>query len=83
MLYHTKQTEIMNKFIKLPSGIVINSEKIEYFLGVNTVKEPRAKKPSCFTFSIQFIQRNDPITLSYATKEEATADYDALSSICN
>ena len=23
----------MNKFIKLPSGIVINSEKIEYFLG--------------------------------------------------
>lgn len=73
----------MNKFVKLPSGIVINSENVEYFLGVNAVKEPRAKKPSCFTFSIQFVQRSEPITLSYSTREEAAEDYQALCRICN
>ncbi len=73
----------MNKFMKLPSGIVINTEKIEYFLGVSAYREYRKKKPSCYTLSIQFLQRNEPITLSYQTKEEATKDHDALCKICD
>lgn len=73
----------MSRFIKLPSGVVINAENIEYFFGVSVVKEPHAKKPTCFTFSIQFINRNEPITLSYRTKEEATEDYNVLCRICN
>ena len=68
----------MNRYIKLPSGIVINIDRIEYFCGVNAVRTKGARKPSAFTFSIQFIEREDPITLSYPTKEEADADYNSL-----
>lgn len=73
----------MNKYIKLPSGIVINTDRIEYFCGVNAVRTKGARKPSAFTFSIQFIEREDPITLSYPTKEEADADYNSLADACS
>lgn len=68
----------MNRFTKLPSGIVINIDRIEYFCGVNAIRAKGARKPSAFTFSIQFIEREDPITLSYSTKEEAELDYREL-----
>lgn len=68
----------MENFIKLPSGIVINISRIEYFCGVNAVRAKGARKPSAFTFSIQFIDREDPITLSYETSLEANEDYFAL-----
>lgn len=69
---------IMNNFVKLPSGVVVNSDRIEYFCGVNAVRAKGARKPSAFTFSIQFIEREEPITLSYPTKEEAMLDYREL-----
>lgn len=72
----------MENFIKLPSGMVINISRIEYFCGVNAVRAKGARKPSAFTFSIQFIEREDPITLSYSTKEEAELDYKKLSLFC-
>lgn len=68
----------MENFIKLPSGIVINASRIEYFCGVNAVRAKGARKPSVFTFSIQFIGREEPITLSYGTSVEASEDYLAL-----
>ena len=68
----------MNRFTILPSGIVINIDRIEYFCGVNAIRAKGARKPSAFTFSIQFIEREDPITLSYSTKEEAELDYREL-----
>lgn len=72
----------MGNFIKLPSGVVVNADRIEYFCGVNAVKAKGARKPSAFTFSIQFIEREDPITLSYSTKEEAELDYKKLVQFC-
>ena len=68
----------MNRFAKLPSGVVINIDRIEYFCGVNAIRAKGARKPSAFTLSIQFIEREDPITLSYSTKEEAELDYKKL-----
>lgn len=73
---------IMNNFVKLPSGVVVNADRIEYFCGVNAVRAKGARKPSAFTFSIQFIEREDPITLSYSTKEEAELDYKKLVRFC-
>lgn len=72
----------MEDFIKLPSGIVINASRIEYFCGVNAIRAKGARKPSAFTFSIQFIEREDPIALSYSTKEEAELDYKKLALFC-
>ena len=72
----------MENFIKLPSGVVVNAYRIEYFCGVNAVRSKGARKPSAFTFSIQFIEREDPITLSYSTKEEAELDYKKLVQFC-
>lgn len=70
-------------FVELPSGIVINVEEIEYFLGVNAYKEERKRNPSCFLLSIQFLKRDDPITLSYKTREEAAKDHRALCEFCS
>lgn len=69
---------IMKGFVKLPSGIVVNTNNIEYFLGVSAIRQKKARKPSAFVFSIQFVDRDEPITLSYQTKEEADADYNSL-----
>lgn len=73
----------MNRCIKLPSGIVISIDRIEYFCGVNAVRAKGARKPNAYTFSIQFIEREEPITLSYPTKEEADADYNNLADACS
>lgn len=72
----------MDNFTKLPSGVVVNADRIEYFCGVNAVRAKGARKPSAFTFSIQFIEREEPITLSYSTKEEAELDYEELVRFC-
>lgn len=69
----------MNKnFAILPSGIVINTDRIEYFCGVNAQRKKGARKPSAYLFSIQFIDRSEPVTLSYDNKEEAEKDYKSL-----
>lgn len=74
----------MKTFIKLPSGIVLNSERIEYFGNINAVREKeRSRKIACYTLSVQFLQRESPITLSYSTKEEAANDYNTLCKICD
>lgn len=71
------------KFIKMPSGVVINTTNIEYILMVNAVRQPRARKPSNYTFSVLFQNRNVPTTFSYPTREEAEADYNSLCKICD
>lgn len=67
-----------NDFAILPSGIVINTSRIEYFCGVNAQRKKGARKPSAYLFSIQFIDRGEPVTLSYDSKEEAEKDYNSL-----
>lgn len=69
-------------FASLPSGLVLNINEIEYFCGVNAVRKKGARKPSAYTFSIQFLGRDEPITLSYETKQEAEDDYNTLTNYC-
>lgn len=71
------------KFIKMPSGVIINMTYVEHITGVNEIKQPYAKKSSSFMFSIQYQGRNTPTTFSYLTREEAEADYSSLCTICD
>lgn len=73
---------MIHKFSKLPSGIVINTDRIEYFCGVNAIRRKGAHKPSEYTFAIQYIDRAEPITLSYDNIDAAKSDYDYLAKSC-
>jgi hypothetical protein len=66
------------KFAILPSGLAININEVEYVCGVSGVKRPRERRYRTYIFSIQFINRLDPISFSYDTKEDADADYNCL-----
>ena len=66
------------KFSVLPSGLAINVNEVEYVCGVHGIRPPRARKYHSYVFSIQFINRIDPISFSYDTKEDADADYNYL-----
>lgn len=72
----------MKHFIKLPSGIVINIERLSMVGRLNAIKEPNAKKPKEWDLSMQFINEDRPTILEYRKEDEARADYDALVAAC-
>ena len=72
------------KFVKLPSGIIINMERISFVGRLNAIKQPRARKPHEWDVTIQFINEERPTIFEYSVEDEARADYNALcSAICN
>lgn len=70
------------KFVKLPSGIIINMERLSLIGRLNAIKEYRAKKPKAWELTLQFINEDKPTTFSYTKEEEARADYIALFDAC-
>ena len=73
----------MNKrFVKLPSGIIINIERITFIGRVNAIKAPRARKPHEWDIKLQFINEDRPTIFEYSIEEEARADYEMLSKAC-
>lgn len=72
------------KFVKLPSGIIINMERICFVGRLNVIKQPRARKPHEWDVTIQFINEERPTIFEYSVEDEARADYNALCfAICN
>lgn len=72
------------KFVKLPSGIIINIERICFVGRLNAIKQPKARKPHEWDVTIQFINEERPTILEYSVEDEARADYNALCfAICN
>lgn len=76
------------KFVKLPSGIIINMERVSLIGRLNAVRETPRSKPKEWTLTIQFINEDEPSTFSYNKntcfnpEQEARADYDALCQVC-
>lgn len=69
----------MSKFFSiLPSGIVVDINNIVYFGKVSEHRESKRHKPHAWSISIQFEYTDEPVTLSYDTKESAHADYNWL-----
>lgn len=72
------------KFVKLPSGIIINIERICFVGRLNAIKQPKARKPHEWDVTIQFINEERPTIFEYSVEDEARADYNALCfAICN
>lgn len=72
------------KFVKLPSGIIINIERITFIGRINAIKAPRARNPHEWDIKLQFINEDRPTTFEYGIEDEARADYNALCfAICN
>ena len=73
----------MNKrFVKLPTGIIINIERITFIGRVNAIKAPRARKPHEWDIKLQFINEDRPTIFEYTDEEEARNDYQALVAAC-
>jgi len=70
------------KFIVLPSGIIINIERLSLIGRLNAIKEFRARKPKAWELTLQFINEDKPTTFSYGKEDEARADYNALCQAC-
>ena len=70
------------KFVKLPSGMIVNLERISFIGRVNAIKEYQAKKAKEWTLTIQFINEERPTILSYSIEDEARKDYDTLAKAC-
>lgn len=66
------------KFVKLPSGIIINIERITFVGRLNAIKQPRARKPHEWDVTIQFINEERPTIFEYSVEDEARADYNDL-----
>lgn len=69
------------KFIKLPSGMILNTERVEYIGNVNAVRGYRQKKPRSFTIMIKFIGTEEPTILSFNQRDVAEQEYQALTQI--
>jgi len=72
----------MKHFIKLPSGIVIDIERLSMVGRLNAVKEPNATNPKEWDLSMQFINEDRATILEYSIEDEARADYNALVAAC-
>lgn len=70
------------KFVKLPSGIIINIERITFIGRINAIKAPRARNPHEWDIKLQFINEDRPTILEYSVEDEARADYNALCQAC-
>lgn len=70
------------KFVKMPSGMIVNLERISFIGRVNAIKEYQAKKAKEWTLTIQFINEERPTILSYSVEDEARNDYEALVKAC-
>lgn len=77
-----------NQFVKLPSGMIINMERVSLIGRLNAIKETPMSKPKEWTLTIQFINEDKPSTFHYNKEtcfnpeEEARADYNALCEAC-
>ncbi len=77
-----------NQFVKLPSGMIINMERVSLIGRLNAIKETPRSKPKEWTLTIQFINEDEPSTFHYNKEtcfnpeEEARADYNALCEAC-
>lgn len=77
-----------NQFVKLPSGMIINMERVSLIGRLNAIKETPRSKPKEWTLTIQFINEDEPSTFKYNKEtcfnpeEEARADYNALCQAC-
>ena len=77
-----------NQFVKLPSGIIINMERVSLIGRLNAIRVTPRHKPSEWSLTIQFINEDQPTTFSYNKETcvnpeiEARADYDALCKAC-
>ena len=76
------------KFVKLPSGIIINMERVSLIGRPNAIKETPRSKPKEWTLTIQFINEDEPSTFKYNKEtcfnpeQEVRADYNALFQAC-
>jgi hypothetical protein len=76
------------KFVKLPSGMIINMERVSLIGRVSAVKETPRSKPKEWTLTIQFINEDVPSTFHYDKEtcfnpeQDARADYNALCQAC-
>lgn len=74
---------IKSNFIKLPSGVIINLERVVFVGRINAIKESeRARKASEWSLSIQFIGDDRPYEFYYTVESEARNDYDAILNAC-
>lgn len=77
-----------NQFVKLPSGIIINMERVSLIGRLNAVRSTPRHKPHEWLLTVQFINEEQPTTFSYNKEscvnpeEEARADYNALCQAC-
>ena len=57
-------------------------ERVSMIGKINAVKEPKARKPSEWDLSIQFINEDRPTILEYSEEDAARADYKSLVTAC-
>lgn len=70
-------------FMKTPSGMVINLDRVAYVGKLNAVYETeRSRKPVEWTLTIQFINDERPNIFQYKEEETAKRDYEAICFAC-
>lgn len=80
MLNLKRKKEMSKYFAILNSGVVVDMNSIVYFGKVCEHRESKRHKPHAWSISIQFDYTDEPVTLTYDTKEGAMLDYTTL---CN
>ena len=77
-----------NQFVKLPSGMIINMERVSLIGRPNAIRKTQKSEPKEWTLTIQFINEDETSTFHYNKEtcfnpeEEARADYNALCEAC-